>query len=74
MVLLKQLRIEVGLTRAKMAKKMGCHPQQIYSFETGRATMPIKYVKKAALILNTDYNFLMRRIIKRKELGPLDNN
>jgi len=42
---LKELRKNQRLTMPKLAGILGCHPQQIYNFESGAAPIPAQYIK-----------------------------
>ena len=43
---LKNLRQKQKLTRVALARILGCHKQQIYNFETGKAPVPEIYIGK----------------------------
>lgn len=67
MDILKTLRIKKGMTQEDLSKKIGCHKQQIMNFESGQATMPLKYVGRASTALGIDKSSLLKMIMEEKE-------
>jgi predicted transcriptional regulator len=63
---LRALRNKVGLSMAELADFVGCHKQQIYNFETGRAEVPVKYTGKMAVALKVKREIIIDAILKAK--------
>lgn len=73
LVNLEKLRKGAGLTRGKLAAKLGMQSaQQIYNIERGRAPLPPKYITKYAKLLEIretdlfDYCIEWKRKILRR--------
>jgi len=63
---LKTLRKKQKLTRLELAEFLGCHKQQIFNFEAGTSTIPLKYASKLAEALKINKRELLDFIVKSK--------
>lgn len=62
---LKAYRLKAGLTMEALAQKVGCHKQQVYGFESGRAIMPLKYAKKYSKFAGVPKEKLVNFLVKQ---------
>lgn len=63
---LERLRKKQKLTRIELAEILGCHKQQIFNFEKGTSTIPLKYTTKLAEALKISQKELTEFIVKSK--------
>ena len=65
--LIKTARVDVGLSQAELARRIGCHGQFISNIERGKCSVPVKDLNTISVALMVSREKIRRAMINDYE-------